>query len=236
MESTQQDNYQHTNPPAEELLLPEPKHHFSILLVISIIFSALLIIWVLYTLILKNKEEDKTIPIPVVTRTPKQRVGISQDWKTYQSNSGYSISYPSSWRTHIENWQENDKFFTLDSDDELVISFTEPNSTASSELKGALIRIKKAKNNSNNESIHQWYKNNFPFLSFIQSEDIMVDDVSSLKVVSILDKRIVNIFIPGNSLVFQITYEPLTNQSDSTSYDYESILDQILSTFKFNGL
>ncbi len=222
-------------PPQDKLLLPQPKHHFSIIIVLGLIVCAVVITWILYTFTTKSLSE-KQIPIPVVTQLPKQKIGISENWTIYQSNFGYSLQHPSSWIEHNSDWQQYGKSYTVHQNDEVVISFTEPESTGSANLlKGLLVTLKKPKPNPQGLPIKKWYKSNFPAFSFVRQEDIIVDNVNSLQAISVVDTKAITIFIPDNTQVIQITYQPIGEVNESSSYDYEGIFYQILSTFKFDN-
>lgn len=230
------------NPPD---LPPMEKDHKPIILLVIVPIIIIAIGVVLFISSLRNKDKSIKIPSPTVTlkttSMPTQKMGISTEWLTLTSVYNYSLKYPASWQVYKTNWQEEDKLYNLQQDDEVIIRFREPNQpTHSGDPYGVTISLKKPSANPDNLSIRDWMKVNYPAFSFIKTEDITVAGIKSVKVTTLVGGKYIYVLIPFEGKVHQLVNHPFTTKDSSATsyqnlYDYENIFNQILSTVTFLG-
>lgn len=213
----------------------EPFFKLPIFIIFALIILFFVFLWIYLSVGKKLLSFKPNIaPTPVVT-LPQQttKLGIATNWSTFVSSFNYLIKYPSNWNVYQSSWTEepHNKQFSLENDDEAVLRFREPEQASkTAKLTGLVIRLKKPAGNPDNLSIKEWLKKNYPALSLIKTEDIKVADIQSVKAASLLGGQVTYILIPYKEQVYQIVKQSF---DDGSSYDYDQIFNQILTTVEF---
>jgi len=191
--------------------------------IIFLIIIPIIIIVIGIVFFLKSAKQPTPTQSPKLTLVPTRKLGISTEWKEYQSSYGFTLKYPSTWQVYSSSWEEDGKSFSLKEDDEAIIR---------DDLYGVTISLKKPIDNPNNLSVGDWLKENLPVLSFVKTDDITVAEIKSIKATTLLGGKYIYIFIPYQGKIYQLVNHPFTTKN---AYDYENIFNQILSTLTFTN-
>lgn len=235
----QEPNLQQQNPKS---LTPQPLPTFeepSFKLPIFIIFGLIILFFVIMGLYLSFGKNTlpftkSSSPTPIISVSqPTEKFGISTHWTTFTSSFDYSIKYPTDWKIYKSSWTEepNSDQFNLENDDEVVLRFRETDQASpSSKPNGIIIRLKKPASNPDNLSIREWMKKNYPALSLIKTEGLKIADINSIKATSLLGGQVTYILTPYKDKIYQIVKQSF---GAGSSYDYDQIFSQILTTVEF---
>lgn len=180
---------------------------------------------------------------PSMSPSPSFRSSISPtpdptaDWKTYTSQSGYSLKYPPEWEIKTGDWTESGDHYGIQSDDEVVIRYRNPNQVIRGGPPDAVsISLKQPLNNRKlmnaADFATQYLSSPSSYSGSIHTEGIVIGAASATKVSRSDFPSISNIFIPQSDKMFLIVFNPTGDSAVIGTY--QQIFNQILSTFKLS--
>lgn len=242
------------NPPQEAKPLTE-KVNKKYLTVIIIVLAVLLLLSlaIIGNLLMQNNKLKQgsinTQSTPTPTTFKNQKADPTADWKTYNSPYGYSLKYPNDLRMRNGDWEENGTKYGLQKEDEIVLSFQEPDQPPHGGFPyGLNISIKKPVSISSSTSFAEWVTNkteeinNIVYGIKVESTNGYVDNNPSFKMQYTFEKNITTYYISRDSKIYELTmatFTPFQSKADSEdfilSFNYAEIFNQILSTFKFTN-
>jgi hypothetical protein len=227
-----------------------PPKHLIALISIFLLVATITTFYLIHqspTLTPPKPPQPKTYPTPYETSQQESLDSSTADWQTHTSSFGYSFKYPSFFELKTQSWQQQTQqgliTHEINENIEAIIIYEDP-----IERRGGgqllyytlQITIHKPVDNPQGLTSLQFAKLDFPESQYgneVQFESVSISGEEATKVTFFGNY----LYIPHNQQVYKFVYTngaPDINTPSEyetlSNKEIESLVSQILSTFKFN--
>lgn len=212
---------------------PPPPSKPRLPLIIAGLFLSLFILVGSYMVFGTKKPSPPTPPVSQPSPTIVPTVDATTNWKVFQSSYGYSLKYPAEWEIKTADWQEGALQYGLQTDDEVIIRYTEPNQIPHGGFSyGSSLALKIPQDNPKNLTSREWAEEELSGGEItINFSNIKIFGIDSTMAITHFNGINYFVFIPYNRKIYKVSYNYFSTE-DKTK-DYDIFFTKILSTFKF---